>query len=58
MTEKKSCTPSPSVVRDKKDRVRCLLLSLRQARLIELGALEEFLDLPRTKEPKSRVERS
>jgi len=38
------------------DRTRVLLLAVRQALIMVLGALETYLDLPRSIEPKHRRE--
>jgi hypothetical protein len=37
---------------------RYLLLALRQALIIALGALESYLDMPRSIEPKRKREKS
>ena len=36
------------------DRQRQLLLSLRQALLIALGAIEDYLDIPRSVQPRHK----
>ncbi len=36
------------------NRIKVLLLAIRQAILIALGALEDYLELPRSKAPKHK----
>jgi hypothetical protein len=38
------------------DKTRCLLIAVRQALIIIIGAIEDYLDMPRSIIPKHRTD--